>query len=112
VGLAPFGRRLRPLFRAALALVFLGGCAVAVYHAGAEWKWWPGPTACSSGRGAVSVQALAALMHGAKIAAPRCDQAAWRGLGLSMAGWNALISLALAALSALAVVWKPEHERR
>ena len=36
------------------------------------------------------------------MAAPACDKAAWVFLGISMAGWNALISLKLAVLSALA----------
>jgi disulfide bond formation protein DsbB len=94
--------RLKPLVFAALALVFLAGAATAAYHAGAEWKWWPGPQACSSGGGGASAQSLAALMHGAKVHAPRCDEAAWRMLGLSMAGWNVLASLAFAGFSGAA----------
>ena len=88
-----------PWFGAALSLVFLTGAYIAVYHAGAEWRWWPGPTTCSGGAGGVSAVALGQLMAGAKIHAPSCDVAAWRFLGLSMAGWNALISLKLAILS-------------
>lgn len=94
---------LRPLFAVLLLGVFLTGAAIAARHAGAEWKWWPGPQTCSgAGGGGVSAAALAGLMHGAKITAPRCDQAAWVFLGLSMAGWNFLISVGLAGLSALA----------
>jgi disulfide bond formation protein DsbB len=99
----PKARRLRTVFDVALALVFFVGLAIAVYHAGAEWKFWPGPKACSSAGGAVSAQAMDALLGGAKIRPPACDQAAWRLLGLSMAGWNALISLKLAILSLMAV---------
>jgi disulfide bond formation protein DsbB len=43
-------------------------------------------------------------MKGLMGPAPRCDQAAWRFLGLSMAGWNALASLKLAVLSAWAAI--------
>ena len=93
--------RFTRVFGAALALVFLAGCAIAVYHAGAEWKWWPGPTTCASTGGGVSAAALSSLLHGAKVSAPHCDEAAWRFLGLSMAGWNVLISLKLAAWSAI-----------
>jgi disulfide bond formation protein DsbB len=50
----------------------------------------------------VSAGALNALMTGAKVARPSCDVAAWRGLGLSMAGWNALAALGLAAVSFVA----------
>jgi disulfide bond formation protein DsbB len=93
-------RRLAPLAGAALTLAFLVGVGIAVWHAGAEWKFWPGPKTCASGGGAsASLSAMQALMAGAKLAAPHCDVAAWRFLGLSMAGWNALISLGLAGFS-------------
>jgi disulfide bond formation protein DsbB len=91
----------------ALAVVFAVGTGVAVYHAGAEWKWWPGPKACASAGGAVSADAIAAMLGGARIAPPSCDEAAWVFLGLSMAGWNALISLVLAVLSACAACCRP-----
>jgi disulfide bond formation protein DsbB len=101
----PGGPRLRQASCWLLAVVFLVGCAVAVYHAGAEWKFWPGPTSCSgAGVTDVNAQALQNLLAGAKIRPPACDKAAWVFLGLSMAGWNALISLALAVLSAAAAL--------
>jgi disulfide bond formation protein DsbB len=93
-----------------LGLVFLVGCGVAAYHAGAEWKFWPGPTTCAGAGAKVDAHALSALMNGAKIRGPACDKAAWVFLGLSMAGWNALISLKLAVLSGLAAVY--ERSRR
>jgi disulfide bond formation protein DsbB len=101
----PGGPRLRQATCWILALVFLTGAGIAVYHAGAEWKFWPGPKACASaGAASVDARALAALLGGAKIRPPACDQPAWVFLGLSMAGWNALISLALAALSVAAAM--------
>lgn len=102
------GERWRWAFDALLALIFAAGVALAVYHAGAEWKWWPGPTACSSGGGAVSTSQMSDLLGGAKIRPPACDEPAWVFLGLSMAGWNGLASLGLTILSLLAV----GHERR
>lgn len=92
-------RAVAPLAGAALTATFLVGMTIAAYHAGAEWKWWPGPTTCSGAGGGVNAGELSRLMEGAKVAAPRCDEAAWRFLGLSMAGWNALISLKLAVFS-------------
>ena len=93
------------LFQATLALTFALGMAVAVYHSGAEWKFWPGPTTCASTGASVTLDSLTAIANGtAKIKPPACDEAAWRFLGLSMAGWNALISLELAVLSALAAL--------
>ena len=102
--------RLAPLVGWLLALTFLVGFGLAVWHAGAEWKFWPGPKACSGGSGQATAAGLTALMNGAKIAAPHCDEAAWRLLGLSMAGWNALISLKLAGWSAVWAVWTPRHD--
>jgi disulfide bond formation protein DsbB len=86
-----------------IGLGFLYGAGVATYHAGAEWKWWPGPAACAAG-GAASASDLVAMLKGAKIAAPSCDKAVWIFLGLSMAGWNAVISLGLAIASAFAAL--------
>ncbi len=86
-----------------LGLVFLYGAGVAAYHAGVEWKFWPGPQACTGG-GAANAAAIADLLSGDQVAPPRCDQAAWRFGGVSMAGWNALISLGLAGLTALVVL--------
>jgi disulfide bond formation protein DsbB len=101
----PGGARLRQLTCWILGLVFLAGFAIAVYHAGAEWKFWPGPSTCSSaGAGGVSAQAMQDLLQGAKIRPPACDQIVWQFLGLSMAGWNAVASLVLVALSAAAAL--------
>lgn len=100
----PGGPRLRQATCWILALIFAAGCGIAVYHAGAEWKFWPGPTTCSSAGGSVSADAMNDLLNGARIRPPACDQAAWVFAGLSMAGWNAVAALALAALSVAAVV--------
>lgn len=101
----PGGPRWREATCWVLGLAFLAGCGVAVYHAGAEWKFWPGPQACaSSGASGVSVADMQAFLDGAKIKPPACDEASWVFAGLSMAGWNAVISLGCAALSAMAAV--------
>ncbi len=94
-----------------LALVFLTGAGIAAYHAGAEWKWWPGPTTCSGGAQHVDTAGLNAFLNGAKFSAPRCDEAAWRMLGLSMAGWNGLVSLGLVGLS-LAAATRTDKDRQ
>ena len=91
-----------------LALIFLAGMGVAAYHAGVEWKWWPGPASCTGG-GVVNGGDLTAFLNGAKVKAPQCDVAAWRMFGMSMAGYNTAISLALAALSAVAARRERAH---
>jgi disulfide bond formation protein DsbB len=83
-----------------LAIIFLTGAGVAAFHAGVEWKFWPGPTTCSAAGGFNAANILDALDK--PLRPPACDTAAWRLAGVSMAGYNALISLALAILSLLA----------
>jgi len=100
----PGGPRWREATCWVLALGFAVSCGVAVYHAGAEWKFWPGPQACASGGGTVNTADLSAFLEGAKVKPPACDEAAWVFGGLSMAGWNALISLGLAVLSMMAAL--------
>ena len=104
---SPWRARTTRIASAALALVFLYGAAYAIYHAGAEWKFWPGPQSCSGGATAVSGTDLLNRLKGLGPRAPACDEAAWVFLGLSMAGWNALASLGLWALSVLAALRKP-----
>ena len=81
------------LLLAALANAWLGG-----YHAGVEWKVWEGPTDCS---GPVvdlgSAGTLLQRLDSVKVI--RCDEVQWRFLGLSLAGYNVLISLAMAAIA-------------
>lgn len=83
----------------ALTLVFAGEVGVAAYHAGVEWKWWPGPVACTGGHTHVTLDQLKAFAAGHPVSIVRCDRPAFRLLGLSMAGWNTLIALKLTALS-------------
>jgi disulfide bond formation protein DsbB len=70
---------------------------------GGEMKWWELPATCSGG-GDINLENLAALALGTgpieKVV--MCDAVTWRFLGLSMAGWNALISAILAVFSLLA----------
>jgi disulfide bond formation protein DsbB len=91
---------------ALLAVAFLAGAGVAFYHAGAEYKFWPAPASCGVTQAAVTADDLAAALDGPARALPRCDAAPWSLFGISMAGYNGLISLALAGVS-LAVAMAP-----
>jgi disulfide bond formation protein DsbB len=85
-----------------LALLFLGEAGVAAYHAGVEWKWWPGPAACTGGPNLhISMSDLSDFAKGKRYNVVRCDEAAWRMFGISMAGYNVPLALGLSALSAL-----------
>lgn len=82
---------------AALALLTTAG--IGLMHVGVEQKWWEGPTACS----AEGVAGSTADMLKQLIATPaiRCDEIAWSLFGVSMAGYNLLLSL----LAAAGVLW-------
>jgi disulfide bond formation protein DsbB len=75
---------------AALALTMAVGVWLGVYHAGIEWKWWAGPQDCSGDLAPLGSGGLMKQLETINIV--RCDEAAWRFLGLSLAGYNALIS--------------------
>jgi disulfide bond formation protein DsbB len=86
-----------------LFAVFTTGAITAGFHAGGELKWWDLPATCMAG-GDIDLEALTALALGAG-PAPRvamCDAVTWSFLGLSMAGWNAVVSALLALFSILA----------
>ncbi|WP_300066280.1 disulfide bond formation protein B [uncultured Ruegeria sp.] len=83
--------RILPLFGAVAAAVTAG---IGVYHAGVERGLWEGPSSCTSGDiGGLSSQELMEQIMSAPLV--RCDDIPWEMLGLSMAGWNALISAGL-----------------
>jgi len=83
----------------ALAGLMLWGVYLGVFHAGVEWKFWPGTPECS---GAATFGPAGGLRERLQdIVVVRCDEAAWRFLGISLAGYNAVISAAL-AVAALA----------
>lgn len=88
-------RRLLALALLALALVLLWGLGLAVYHAGVEWHWWAGPQDCSGLPPATGGSAGTLLEQMQRTRVVRCDEAAWRFLGVSLAGWNALVALTL-----------------
>jgi disulfide bond formation protein DsbB len=83
----------------AIIVAMLCGAVLGAYHAGVEWRWWPGPTDCSGPLTDLTVKGpLINQLQSIRVV--RCDEAAWRFLGLSLAGYNVLISLLLAAIAA------------
>jgi disulfide bond formation protein DsbB len=71
--------------------VWIGSAVFGAYHAGVEWKFWPGPDTCGG--------SLSGILPDLSKPVVACDAAAIRILGLSLAGWNAVISLAMAAVA-------------
>src|SRR6266436_8803001 len=84
---------------AIVAAATLGNAGLATYHAGVEWHFWQGPTDCTGEIGNLgSAGNLLERLDTVKVI--RCDEVQWRFLGLSLAGYNVLISLLMAAIAA------------
>jgi disulfide bond formation protein DsbB len=74
------------------AAAVLAGAGIAGYHAGVEYKWWAGPATCSGiGGAAQTLDALRDQIMNAAVV--RCDEIPWSLFGVSMAGYNFLLSL-------------------
>jgi disulfide bond formation protein DsbB len=87
----------------AIIAAMLVSAGLGAYHAGVEWRWWAGPTDCSGPISDFSAQG--SLLDQLKsIHIVRCDEAAWTFLGLSLAGYNVLVSLALVAVAVFGLI--------
>jgi len=87
-----------------VAVAFLANAGLGVYHAGAEWKLWLGPTSCATASAPLSTSTGDLLKKLESVRVIRCDEAPWRLLGLSFAGWNVVASLVLAAGATVAAI--------
>lgn len=84
-----------------IALMFLANAAFAFYHVGVEQGWWPGPTACTGNlSGPVNVDDLAKALNAEPVVS--CGDVRLRILGLSLAGWDAIVCIAVAVYAGLA----------
>lgn len=104
-GAAAFAIGLKPALGLA-AFAALAGGGLAAFHVGVEQGWWAGLDGCT----VPDFTTLdAATLREQLLNTPvvRCDEVAWRFLGLSMAGWNALISFGMAGLAGMAL-WRSQ----
>jgi disulfide bond formation protein DsbB len=102
--------RLQWLVLLALAGLMVWSAGLGLYHAGVEWGWFAGPNDCggAAAPAAAGVQDFMKQLQTTRVVA--CSEAAWRFLGLSLAGWNAVASLGLLAV-ALQGVMRPSSSR-
>ena len=83
-----------------LTLTALSGAAIAGFHVGVEQKFWPGTPECGGKLEGTSIEAMRLKLLQEPIV--RCDEISWSFFGISMAGYNLLLSLVLASISFLA----------
>ena len=88
---------------ALLAIAALANAGLGTYHSGVEWGLWQGPTECTGPIGNLgSAGDLLSRLDTVKVV--RCDEVQWKFLGLSLAGYNVLISLLMAAIAGWGMV--------
>ena len=94
--------RILPLLGSLAALASAG---IGVFHVGVEQKWWEGLASCTAG--SISGLSTADLLNPdvAVGAVVRCDAIAWQMFGISMAGWNVILS------ALLAMIWVAAYRR-
>jgi disulfide bond formation protein DsbB len=92
---------------AIVTAIFAWGVYMGSYHAGVEWGFWPGPTACTGVGEAMDFDALSNMTP-----VIGCDVVQFRFLGISLAGFNALISLAIVALLIVSITAQRQHNKR
>ncbi len=88
-------------------LLMIWGLGLAVYHAGVEWAFWPGPADCGVGIAPAEGNNLLDQLNA--VVPPSCDVAAGRFLGLSFAGWNVIASAILATIALKAAFAAPRQ---
>ena len=93
----------------AIALVMLWNTGLSAFHAGVEWKFWQGPTACTGNGTSLDLNQLSNL-NAVKVV--QCDQIQWQFLGISLAGYNALVSALIVLLLALALINQMQRGRQ
>lgn len=100
----------RRLLLALIALSFAVTAGIGAYHAGVEYGWFAGPTACSGTISGNTVEELKRQLMAQPVV--RCDEVAWSLFGVSLAGYNFLASSALALFCATAAFRSAEKFRR
>jgi len=85
-----------------IALAFATTAGIGFYHAGVEYGWFAGPTACTGTVGGATLEELRRNLMAAQVV--RCDEVPWALFGISLAGYNALVSAALAAFAGWAAI--------
>ncbi|CDP51786.1 hypothetical protein JP74_02830 [Devosia sp. 17-2-E-8] len=91
-----------------VALIFVWSTYMGGYHAGVEWGFWPGPTACTGTGDGISFNDLNNIDAARVIP---CDAVQFRFLGISLAGYNALVSLVIVALLVFSIIKQAQGRR-
>ncbi|KKC35820.1 hypothetical protein WH87_14670 [Devosia epidermidihirudinis] len=90
-----------------VAAIFVWGTYMGAFHAGVEWGFWPGPTACTGVGDSMDFSQLNSMRP-----VIGCDVVQFRLFGISLAGYNALAGLAIVALLIISIAAQLRHNRK
>ena len=79
------------------AIIFAANATLGLYHSGVEWDLWQGPATCGAGADLSGSGDLMADLQSVRVVP--CDEAPWRFVGLSFAGWSMIVCTVVAAIS-------------
>lgn len=94
---------------AIVTAIFVWGTYMGAYHAGVEWGFWPGPTACTGVGDPMDFNSLSTMNETHVIG---CDVVQFRLFGISLAGYNAVISLGIVVLLLVSIFGQFRHNKR
>jgi disulfide bond formation protein DsbB len=103
--------RLAALLFFAVSLVFLANTGLGIYHAGVEWGLWLGPDSCAGGPAELKPVGGSLLQSLEASRVVRCDKSPWNFMGLSLAGWNAVVSFAIFVAALMAALAESRRSR-
>lgn len=92
---------------AVITAIFVWSTYMGTFHAGVEWGFWPGPTACTGVGDSMDFSQLNSMTP-----VIGCDVVQFRLFGISLAGYNALISLAVVALLLISIAAQARHNSK
>ena len=95
--------RMPRLLLTAIAIIAASSVILAAYHAGVEWQLWSGPSGCTA---SLTISGDLTSLTDSLLATPviKCDEVIWSFLGLSMAGWNSLLSLDICLIALICLL--------
>lgn len=96
----PDGVKFSQILIYACGIVFLAGMGIAAFHVGVEQHWWQGLPECGATQSPKTLEELRAMLQSQPVA--RCDEVVWSLFGISMAGYNVMVSALLTAFCVMA----------
>lgn len=98
-GAAKQDKKISKIFMGLVGVTFLIGMGIAIFHVGVEQAWWPGLEQCGANVNDIAMTLEELRLEVLKAPVTRCNEIAWSLFGISMAGYNAILSFLMALFS-------------